>query len=58
MEGQENISDEEDDIQMIQDEPIIWENEHNDAWMLELEDNIMDFITSIILDIIDKITVQ
>ena len=57
MEGQENISDEEDDIWMIQDEPIIWENEHNDAWMLELEDNIMDFITSIILDIIDKITV-
>ena len=57
MEGQENILDEEDDIWMIQDEPIIWENEHNDVWMLELEDNIMDFIRSIILDIIDKITV-
>ena len=39
---------------MIEDDSIIWEDEHTDAWMLQVD--IWDMIRSIIVDIIDKIT--
>ena len=57
MEQQENIWDELDDMSMVEDEAIIWENGDNDTWMLDVEDNIVDFITNLILEIMHKITV-
>ena len=42
------------DMWMIEDDTIIWEDEHTDAWMLQVD--IWDMITSIIMDIINKIT--
>ena len=46
--------DEHTDMWMIEDDTIIWEDEHTNAWMLQVD--IWDMITSIIVDIIDKIT--
>ena len=51
MDQQENIWDELDNMWMVEDERIIWEDGDNDAWMLDVEDNIADFITSLILEI-------
>ena len=42
------------DMWMIQDDTIIWEDEHTYAWMLQVD--IRDMITSINVDIINKIT--
>ena len=57
MDQQENIWDKLDDMWMVEDERIIWEDGDNDTWMLDVRDKIADFITSLILEIIHNVTV-